>query len=448
MHTPLFYKTKDFRQKTYHLAMVITVLLFLLPLAVKGKEIALTFDDAPRPDSQLTGKQRTDMLLDALQKSGVEQVMFFVTTKHVTDKTQYQMQQYQAKGHLIANHSDQHLSLQRVSLEDYQKDLLKADGILKSWQNFVPLFRYPFLNEGREQGKVDSMNAFFKEMGYENGYVTVDNYDWYMDSLYQRAIKSDKQVDMEGLKKLYVETLWQAIAFYDAIAMEHLGRSPKHVLLLHDNDLAAYFIDDLVEHIKAQGWKIISPKEAYQDPIATIIPKTLFTGQGRVAALAKDKGAIARRLVHPAEDEQYLEQLFNERKVFKKKCRLQDAEILLGSWQSAAKDNLTLESWTKISDSTFEGLGQLQKNETEGPKTVETLRLVEMSGEVFYLAKVSHNKFPTAFKLDNCDQGLTFVNQQHDFPTQIQYQRDGDKLVADVTGENGKGFKINYIKKE
>ena len=71
------------------------------------------------------------------------------------------------------------------------------------------------------------------------------------------------------------------------MAKEVLGRSPKHVLLLHENDLAALFIKDLIKHIRESGGKIISPAEAYKDPIADFIPNVLMNNQGRIAAIAK-----------------------------------------------------------------------------------------------------------------------------------------------------------------
>jgi hypothetical protein len=70
-------------------------------------------------------------------------------------------------------------------------------------------------------------------------------------------------VDLEALKKMYITHIWESIQFYHNIALQNLVLSPKHVLLLHENDLAALLIGDLVKHIRSQGWKIISPTEDY-----------------------------------------------------------------------------------------------------------------------------------------------------------------------------------------
>jgi len=105
--------------------------------------------------------------------------------------------------------------------------------------------------------------------------------------------------------------------FYDNIAQKTLGRSPKHVLLLHENDMAALFIADLIEHIRLQGWKVISPQEAYEDPIASTIPDVLFNGQGRVAAIAKSKGWDEKLLIDGGSSEVYLDNYFQKHHVFK-----------------------------------------------------------------------------------------------------------------------------------
>ncbi|WP_223789542.1 polysaccharide deacetylase family protein [Marinicella meishanensis] len=290
-------------------------LLCVISTAQATKQIAITFDDAPRPNSSLTSEQRAKALLIALDASGVEQAMFFVTTKHLNEQTKPILDLYQQDGHLIANHSNQHLWLHRTELDTYQQDVLTADQALRDYPHFKPYFRYPYLDEGRDKKVVKKMQKFLQKLGYQNGYVTVDNYDWYLEKLYQDAVKAGDKINLVQMKQLYIDVLWAAIEHSDRIAEQYLGRSPKHVLLLHDNDLAAYFIGDLVMHLKAQGWEIISPLEAYQDPIAQQVPKTLFTGQGRVAALARDAGASPQELVHVAEDEAELQRLFTEYQV-------------------------------------------------------------------------------------------------------------------------------------
>jgi hypothetical protein len=126
-------------------------------------------------------------------------------------------------------------------------------------------------------------------LDYTNGYVTVDTWDWYIDKKCRDAAKKGLEIDTIALGRIYVETLWEAVQFYDNMAKEILGYSPKHILLLHENDLAALFIDDLVNLLRKRGWEIISPMEAYNDPIADRVPDVLYNNQGRVAAIAVEQ---------------------------------------------------------------------------------------------------------------------------------------------------------------
>jgi hypothetical protein len=192
----------------------------------------------------------------------------------------------------------------------------QADSILKHYHSYIPWFRFPFLDEGRTIEARDSIRTAMETVGLANGYVTIDNYDWYINNLLKQATEHNRKINEARLREIYVEHIYRSILFYDDIAKKHLGRSPRHVLLLHENDLAALFLGDLVDHLRANGWKIISPREAYADSIAAHIPEVLFNGQGRVAAIAREKGIPARQLVQESEDEMFLDQLVSEKKAF------------------------------------------------------------------------------------------------------------------------------------
>lgn len=293
-------------------------LVFLFSCAVTyGQQVALTFDDAPTPDDViLKGQDRTRMLLEALRSRKVEQVAFFVITSNLDEPGTKRIRAYTDDGHLIANHSHQHRSIAELGYRQYIKDIQIADSVLSGMQGFAPWYRYPFLDEGRTRSDRDSIRKAVTDLSLANGYVTVDNYDWYLNSLYRKAVEQGKKVNLEKLKRIYIEHIWNSIQFYDNVARVQIMRSPKHVLLLHENDLAAMFAGDLIDHLRRKGWQIISPRAAYQDEIATIIPDVLFNGQGRVAAIAYANGVKARDLVQLSEDEAWLDALVERERIF------------------------------------------------------------------------------------------------------------------------------------
>ena len=121
--------------------------------------------------------------------------------------------------------------------------------------------------------------------------------------------------------------------------------------------------------------------------------------------------------------------------------------IIVGEWMQQDVKGTTKETWKKISDKTFEGKGQVFDGAGK-IQSVETLRLVEMSGEIFYIAKVDDNEFPTAFKLTECSTSrFVFENSKHDFPKKLTYDfRDQDNLLVSVMGDANNGFKVSFTR--
>ena len=282
------------------------------------KRIALSFDDIPRhPGGFMTPDERTAGLIDGLRRAGVEQAAFFVTTGNLGENYgaggEKRIEAYVAAGHVIANHSHSHGWLWNGDPAAYIADLDKAEAWLAGRPGKRPWYRFPYLDEGRDPGRRDALRAALKSRGLMNGYVTVDNFDWALDGLAAQALAEGRKVDREALSELFVETIVSTANFNDALARETLGRSPIHVLLLHETDLNALFVPDLVDGLRADGWQIVTMDDAYADPLAQMEPDTLYLGGGRVTALAAAAGRDPATLVHPRTDEAELARLFEER---------------------------------------------------------------------------------------------------------------------------------------
>ena len=123
-------------------------------------------------------------------------------------------------------------------------------------------------------------------------------------------------------------------------------------------------------------------------------------------------------------------------------------EWILGNWSVDDGKNISTELWKEVSPSTFEGHGEVRSKLTKELKSSESLRLVEMEGEIFYLAKVSHNDLPVAFRLKDCSHNKAiFENPDHDFPQLLEYKLDTEnRLTVLVSDGKEKGFKVNYVR--
>jgi hypothetical protein len=128
----------------------------------------------------------------------------------------------------------------------------------------------------------------------------------------------------------------------------------------------------------------------------------------------------------------------------KLECQLNQLNWLIGEWSDQSQK--TQELWRKVSAATFEGEGRIKKNNQWN--TYESLRLVDMSGSIFFIAKVGHNRLPVAFKASEClPDSVSFINEAHDFPNALIYKRVSEnQLLIEVKGADGKGFNVSLTK--
>jgi peptidoglycan/xylan/chitin deacetylase (PgdA/CDA1 family) len=269
-------------------------LIFFLGLQVfsyqsVAREIALSFDDCPRTSGPILDPvERGERIVSALRIFGVKAV-FFCNSPNRDQEGVRRIQSFADSGHLIANHTDHHPDLHKISLKDFLKSIDQGDRELGSFPNFRKWFRFPYLHEGKNSQDVESVRQHLKKIGYINGYVTVDTEDWYVDAWLDNKIRSGFSFHEDRLCLTYAKMMLRQAEFYDDMALKALGRSVKHIILLHETDLNALCLEKLLSELKTDGWAFISPDEAYQDPIAAQEPSSSTKlNKGRVYALARE----------------------------------------------------------------------------------------------------------------------------------------------------------------
>lgn len=282
--------------KSLQAAFVGLLALFLTTATAHAeKRIALSFDDVPRQKgAYFSPDERSKKLIAALKKAKVRGAVFFVNPGKLFDPDgeggEKRIAAYVKAGHAIANHSNTHLMLSKTNANDYLADIDAAEAWLKGRRGYRPWFRFPFLDEGRQDKiKRDAIRAGLKERGLQNGYVTAEASDWNIEALTVEAKAAGKTFFMDDLRDYYVTLHLDAANAYDAIAIKTIGRSPAHVMLLHETDIAALFIGDLVAALRNDGWKIITADEAYADPISKAMPDVPSAQGSLIEAMAWEK---------------------------------------------------------------------------------------------------------------------------------------------------------------
>lgn len=121
---------------------------------------------------------------------------------------------------------------------------------------------------------------------------------------------------------------------------------------------------------------------------------------------------------------------------------------LQGEWQSENNQSITSEIWYKVSDSTYEGFGKTLSKTDSALINHESLRLVVMSGNIYYIAKVGHNALPVAFRLSRLSDSLAvFDNPDHDFPNRIAYHLQVNNCMLVEVSSADKSFTILFRKR-
>lgn len=238
---------------------------------IDAKRIALSFDDVPRgPGAFYDPIQRTGILIGALRDAGVGQAAFFVNPSRIGPRTggDARVMAYVAAGHVIADHSFSHRDASRLSADAFLTDVDKAEAWLEGRRGYRPWFRFPGLDQGgHDMDKHRALLAGLQARGLLVAAVTVDGSDWNIERLAADTHKAGKPLDDAALRDLYVETMVQAADFSDAVMRKAIGRSPAHMLLLHETDLAARYVGPLVAALRKDGWQIVDADTAYADPV-------------------------------------------------------------------------------------------------------------------------------------------------------------------------------------
>jgi peptidoglycan/xylan/chitin deacetylase (PgdA/CDA1 family) len=261
--------------------------------------ISFTFDDGSTSDMpNLELKQWNNMILTAMKKHKLQSMFFVTGNLFKNEKGKYVLDSWIDDGHLIANHTYDHLNLNssNISLDNYINNFLRLNDSLSYIENFVKYFRYPYLREGNTIEKRDGVRNFLSSKDYKIGHVSIDVSDWYIFSKLLKAYKSGKYVDLNKYRDLYVNHMYNCAVYSDNLATDIAKRKIKHVFLIHHNLCAALFFDDLLKKFKKEGWRFIDPLDAFKDEFYSTLIDNIPAGGAITIAKAIKLGGYMQEL--------------------------------------------------------------------------------------------------------------------------------------------------------
>ncbi|HYE15007.1 MAG TPA: polysaccharide deacetylase family protein [Pyrinomonadaceae bacterium] len=270
------------------------------------REVAITMDDFNVFDTPyLSAPDRNRRILNALAGHRLKAAMFVAAKFVEAEPNMRLLREWGERGHVVANHTFSHPWYPGKSFDEFSRDVLRAEEVLKAVPGYRKWFRFPFLKEGATPEQRDRMRAFLRERGYRNGHVTIDASDWYVDQRLRERLKKEPKADTAPYRDFYLSHIAERARYYDGLARRALGRPVKHTLLIHHNVLNGLFLGDLLRMFEREGWKLIDADDAYKDPVFEREPKIAPAGESLVWALAKESGKFEGELRYPGEDGEY-----------------------------------------------------------------------------------------------------------------------------------------------
>jgi peptidoglycan/xylan/chitin deacetylase (PgdA/CDA1 family) len=271
-----------------------------------GPSFAITIDDFDIDDGPLmTGAAKHEAILSALAVAGVRAAGFPAGKFVDNDLGRARLDQWSRAGHLIGNHTYAHPYYGGSAPGDLGADIDRAAALLTPHPTWKPLFRFPYLAEGRTRETRDAMRLALHERGLSNGHVTIDASDWYVNGRLLARLAEDPDADITPYRDFHVRHLLDRAAFYDGLARDVLGYSPPHTLLLHHKLTTALFLPDVLRAFAAAGWTAIDAETAFAHPIYASWPDIAPAGNSLIWQLAKADGRFEDRLRSPGEDGEY-----------------------------------------------------------------------------------------------------------------------------------------------
>lgn len=234
-------------------------------------EIAVTIDDlpvhAPYPPG-LTPLEVNRQMIAALKAAHVP-VTAFVNAVNLKDAgTMEALREWRAAGFILGNHTWSHSHLSELTIRQFEEELTKGEPVLtrlggrSEWR----WFRYPFLDEGRNEAQRIVARRVLASRGYRVAAVTTGFSDWAWTPAYARCSAKHDGAAVAELEHLYLDALRRSIVVDRENAHMLYGRDIPYVLLMHVSAMSAHMMPQVLKVYRNAGYRFVSLPEAELDP--------------------------------------------------------------------------------------------------------------------------------------------------------------------------------------
>ena len=247
------------------------IILLVSASLAADRQVAITIDDLPflRGGRELSAAEELAAfrkLLWTLEQHKVE-ALLFANGERIQKRHLALFDEAIAAAHLIGNHTWSHPNLNTTDTTTYYLDIDRGQESIAPWLGEIHYFRYPFLYRGDDTTKHDAVTRYLAEKNYTVVPVSIDNDDWRYNKDYAIAMNRGDSAAADSIGGEYLTHMQRRSVYFDSVAVADLGRTVKHILLLHMTELNSIYLDSLLTWYENTGWEFITTAEALTDPI-------------------------------------------------------------------------------------------------------------------------------------------------------------------------------------
>ncbi|HEX7480566.1 MAG TPA: polysaccharide deacetylase family protein [Polyangiales bacterium] len=243
-----------------------------------GIRVAITVDDLPGGGPEVAGYTHVRIvreIIATLQAHHVQHVVGFVVGSMVEGSPERRdaMNAWVQAGFEVGNHTYSHKKLDELGLDGYMQDILAnrpiVDALQKQAGQAHAYFRFPYLEEGRNEQERNALRRFLTAQHYTLARVSLgfDDTDW--ADPYLRCLQTGDTAALETLRQTYLDNALAYLKWSRVAAREVFRRQIPQVLLLHANVPGAKNLDALLTAYEQAGVRFISLEEALAEPAYT-----------------------------------------------------------------------------------------------------------------------------------------------------------------------------------
>jgi peptidoglycan/xylan/chitin deacetylase (PgdA/CDA1 family) len=261
-------------------AALATLLLFRFGLAqppAHPRSVAITIDDGPAVNEMkdLGNFQRIARgLLSSLEAEKVPATIFInerqLNVPGQRDGRAAVLAMWLDAGYDLANHTYSHPSANKVSVREFEDDIVRGNVIMRPMVEErgrkMEWFRYPFLDSGTTPEIHQAIMDFLEQHHYRVAHVTVDYKDYSFAGVYSRLLRSGDAATAERVKQAYLDQIDPGFEHAEKASQEVLGYELPQILLIHCNELNSVTLRESIAHMRKRGYTFVTLDEATKDP--------------------------------------------------------------------------------------------------------------------------------------------------------------------------------------